>query len=123
MSEKRSLAQLLRTEDVFRDDDRSPGDGAWREALLAGFEHPGVAPRRPAEATPAERAPLQAHHLLTLAPAGAGLFVAGWLLGSGRLAVERLATLHPAVWIACAAVVSVGVLAGRGLLRRGGRTH
>ncbi len=120
MSEKKSLAQLLRTSEVYQDADHAPAGPDWREALLSDFEHVAPAPRT--KDVPV-RAPLQSHHLLMLAPAGAGLFLAGWMLGSGRLALDRLAAVPPTVWMAGAVALSVAVLAGRGLLGRRGRAQ
>jgi hypothetical protein len=125
MSEKTSLARLLRTPEVYQDAGRTtagqtPAGADWREALLADFEHAAPAPHR----TPAPaRTPLQPHHLAMLAPAGAGLFLAGWLLGSGRLALDRLAAVPPPVWMAGAVALSLAVLAGRGRLGRRGRAQ
>jgi len=114
MTEKKTLAQLLRGAEVWRETDHVPAGRNWREAVLADFEHPVPATCRPA-AHRREHVPLQTRHIAMMAPAGLGLFLAGWLLGSGRLALERLAEVSPLAWIAGAAAFSLGVLAWRGL--------
>jgi hypothetical protein len=110
----KTLAQLLRSGEVWREADHAPAGRDWREAVLAEFEHPVPAPAR-AAAHRREHVPLQARHIAVMAPAGLGLFLAGWLLGSGHLALERLAAAPPLAWIAGAAAFSLGVLAWRGL--------
>lgn len=114
MTEKKNLAQLLRSAEVWRETDQTPAGRDWREAVLADFDHPVPAPSRSA-ARGHEHVPLQTRHIAMMAPAGLGLFFAGWLLGSGRLALEKLAAVPPLAWIAGAAAFSLGVLVWRGL--------
>lgn len=122
MTEEKTLAQLLRSTEVWREGDRAPAGRDWREAVLADFDHPVPAPFRPA-ATGREPVPLQIRHLAMMAPAGLGLFLAGWLVGSGGLALDRLAAVPPLAWIAGAVAFSLGVLAWRGPLDRLRRGH
>ena len=119
MSDRKTLSELLRDEGVYRPAGpaasvarEQAGDQAWRLALLAEFEHgPALRPARPAEPRPA---PLTLHHLALLAPAGATLFVLGWLAGSGRFDLASLAGLPPLMWAGLAAAGSLGWWLWRG---------
>ena len=111
--EKKSIAQLLRTADVYRDQDHPATDDRWREALLMEFD--GEAAAAPAARTDtAADAPLRPRHLLMMAPAGVALFFAGWWIGRGGVSSEELAAVPVAVWIGCA-----GLAAGLTLVRWG----
>ena len=120
MCEKKSIARQLRSADVWQDPNRAPAGQDWRQVVLAEFEHPAPSVTRPVARAP-ERAPLQTRHLAMMAPAGVGLFAAGWLVGSGNAGLERLAAVPPLAWIVCAAFLGLGVLARRGLPGRKGR--
>ncbi|MCB1184164.1 hypothetical protein KDM41_12075 [bacterium] len=116
MSERKSLSELLRDEAVHHAADAPPasaGDGKWREALLQEFAHgPALGP---ATHRAPERPPLAPHHLAVLAPTGVGLFVLGWLAGSGRLDFGRLAQIPPYGWAAVAAAAGIGFVLWRGV--------
>jgi hypothetical protein len=111
--EKKSIAQLLRTAEVFRDPHATAGDDKWREALLLEFDGQAVGGPVARPDMPAG-APLRPRHLLLMAPAGVALFFAGWWVGRGGVSSEELAAVPVAAWLGCA-----GLAAGLTLIRRG----
>jgi hypothetical protein len=109
MNEKKTLESLLRSEEVYRDPDfQEPGDG-WRSALLDEYEKPpmGVLPSPRRET---ERSPLQWHHLGQMTPAAIGLFLAGWMAGSGDQLPQRLASIDPFAYMGIAMVVGLSTV-------------
>ncbi len=109
MNEKKSLARWLRSAEVYEDPAfRQPGDD-WRESLLAEYEKPAPPVLAPGRREVA-RGPLQWHHLVQLAPAGVGLFLAGFMVGSGDRLATRLAGVHPFVWMGLAMTVGLSAL-------------
>lgn len=117
MSEKKTVASLLRSPDTYRDPTLPDGGGRWKEALLADMQPPALV--APGIASAPEKAPLQVHHLWQMAPAGLGLFLGGWLLGSGQTGLQQLQAVPAVGWVLVAAAASCALLAWQRHLLRG----
>ncbi len=116
MTDPKSLAQLLRTADVFQDetpqDETSQAEGdSWRTTLSEQFEQPVSAVAVPGPES--VKTPLQWHHVSMMAPAGAGLFLAGILVGGGAEFLEKMGSVSPLTWVVGAGVSSLGFLIWR----------
>lgn len=112
MNEKKSLAQLLRSSEVYGQPEHKDDSAPWQESLLQQFEHPEPGSHQARQMPPVpHQTPLQWHHVLTMAPAGLGLFLAGWIGGQSTDLTLRIMEVSPLAWIACSLILS-GALFG-----------
>jgi len=110
MSEKKNLAQLLRSADVYGKPPETEKSPPWQEALLQQFDHPQPELSRWSQPGLEQGpVPLQWHHVLTMAPAGLGLFLAGWLAGQNSELPLRLMEIPVLAWVGCSIALSAGL--------------